>query len=171
MRVFLIGFMCSGKSTVGRLLAPMLELPFVDLDRVVEARVGPLLPFIRREGEAAFRLLEAEVLHELLTGPDAVIATGGGTPCTGDHMRLMTNAGTVIWLDVSMASLMPRIERAGGDRPLLFGLKGEALHTRVAELSMERAGCYAKAPFAIPAGDAPEVVAVRIRDLLRSQPR
>ncbi|MDX9751851.1 MAG: shikimate kinase, partial [Flavobacteriales bacterium] len=74
MRVFLIGFMCSGKSTVGRHLAPLLGLPFIDLDRVVEARVGPLLPYIVAHGEEAFRRHEAAVLGELAEGAPAVIA-------------------------------------------------------------------------------------------------
>ena len=116
----LIGFMCAGKSTVGRALAPMLGVPFIDLDREVEKRVGPLLPFIQREGEQAFRAMEREVLDEVLRGPVRVIATGGGMPCEGDNLLRMKASGTVIWLDVPMPDLMPRIVRAGGDRPLLF---------------------------------------------------
>ena len=163
MRLFLIGFMCSGKSTVGKALAPLLALPFIDLDRVVEQRVGPLLPFIQREGEQAFREIEAVVLHELLEGPSAVIATGGGTPCERDHLERMRQAGKVIWLDVPMDRLMPRIERAGGDRPLLFGLKGDALRERVEGLLEERAACYAAADIIVQAGASAAEVAERIR--------
>ena len=161
--IFLIGFMCSGKTTVGRVLAPLLGLPFKDLDREVEARVGALLPFIQREGEAAFRDLETEVLSELLTGTDTVIATGGGTPCDGDNLVRMKAAGTVIWLDVPMLALMPRIERAGGDRPLLFGLKGDALRERVVQLLADRAPIYAEADMIVQAGAPPATVAERIR--------
>ena len=71
--IFLIGFMCSGKSRVGKVLAPLLGLPFVDLDRVIEQRVGPVLPFFQREGEEAFRGVEHDVLEELLKGPPCVI--------------------------------------------------------------------------------------------------
>ncbi|MBK7383135.1 MAG: shikimate kinase [Flavobacteriales bacterium] len=167
MRLFLIGFMCSGKTTVGRELAKLMEMPFVDLDRVAEERVGPLLPFIQREGEAAFRKVEAEVLEELMNGPDAVIATGGGTPCELDHMARMKSAGKVIWLDVPLEALMPRIERSGGDRPLLFGLKGEALMARVYELLDQRTSTYAEADVIVQANATPTVVAQRIAAVVR----
>ena len=163
MRLFLIGFMCSGKTTVGRVLAPLLGLPFVDLDRIAEQRVGPLLPFVQREGEEAFRRIEAEVLDELLAGPPAVIATGGGTPTQDDHMQRMKEAGTVVWLDVPLRQLMTRIERAGGDRPLLFGLKGDALEARVQELLDSRTPVYAEADVIVQAGATPVEVAERIR--------
>lgn len=162
-RIFLIGFMCSGKTTVGRVLAPLLGRPFLDLDRQLEKRLGPLLPFIQREGEEAFRRIEAEVLGELLDGPPAVIATGGGTPCEGDNMVRLKAAGTVIWLDVPMERLLPRIERAGGDRPLLFGLKGDALRARVEELLDARTPVYAEADIIVQAGATPAEVAERIR--------
>jgi shikimate kinase len=165
-RIFLIGFMCSGKTTVGRALAPLLGLPFSDLDRVVEERVGPLLAFVQREGEEAFRAQEAEVLGELLAGPDGVIATGGGTPCFGDHLARMKEAGTVIWLDVPMEVLMPRIVRAGGDRPLLFGLKGDALRARVQQLLEERTVVYEQADVIVQAGVPPVEVAQRISAVL-----
>ncbi|MBK8500214.1 MAG: shikimate kinase [Flavobacteriales bacterium] len=165
-RIFLIGFMCSGKSTVGRVLAPMLGLSFVDLDRVVEERVGPLLTFVQREGEEAFRAREREVLAELMDGPDSVIATGGGTPCEGDNLALMKEAGTVVWLDVPLEMLMLRIVRAGGDRPLLFGLKGDALRERVLELLEARTPIYAQADIIVQAGVPPMESAGRIRRVL-----
>lgn len=172
MHVFLIGFMCSGKSRIGRELAPLLGLPFHDLDRVIERRVGPITPFFQREGEEAFRKVEAEGLQELSRGPDAVIATGGGTPCDGDNLLVMQGSGTVVWLDVPMVDLMPRIERSGGDRPLLFGLKGDALQVRVEELLAPRIPVYRKADLAVMANVAPPMVAERIRAALdERQPR
>lgn len=162
MRIFLIGFMCAGKSRVGRELATRLRMPFIDLDRLVEERVGPLVPFFHKEGEEGFRKEEARVLGEVLHGPRAVVATGGGTPCVGDSMQRMRAAGMTVWLDVPEPELMRRIERAGGDRPLLLGLKGDALLERVRELLAEREPVYVQADFIVPAGDAPEVVARRI---------
>lgn len=171
MRVFLIGFMCSGKSTVGRHLAPLLGLPFMDLDRVVERHVGPLLPFVQQHGEAAFRVQEARVLNELVIGGPAVIATGGGTACQEGHLRRMAMAGTVVWLDVALPELMRRIRRAGGDRPLLHGLKDEALEKRVKELLAEREVYYAGAHHRMNADDAPELVARQIAERLALQAR
>ena len=160
--ILLVGFMCSGKSTVGKVLAPLLDLPFVDLDRVIEQRVGPITPFFQREGEAAFRAVEQEVLGELLNGPQCVLATGGGTPCEADNLARMKASGTVVWLDVPLADLMPRVERAGRDRPLLFGLSGDELRGRVEELLAERGSVYAQAQMIVQAGGAPDVVAERI---------
>lgn len=162
VHIILIGFMCSGKSTVGRALAALLELPFADLDRSVEQRVGPLVPFFKEHGEAAFRAHEVEVLLELLQGPAHVIATGGGTPCEGDNLQRMKDAGHVVWLDVPLQALMPRIVRAGGDRPLLLGLKGEALQDRVEELLAPRLPVYAGADLIVQAASPPSEVAQRI---------
>lgn len=165
-RIFLIGFMCSGKSTVGRLLAPMVGRPFVDLDREVEKRVGPLLPYIRSHGEEAFREVETEVLDALLVGPDAVIATGGGTPCEGNNLSRMRLSGVVVWIDVPFAVLMPRIARAGGDRPLLFGLKGEELEKRVQALLERRAPIYGDAHIVVKGAAEPAAVARSILSVL-----
>lgn len=160
--IVLIGFMCSGKSTVGRFLAPLLGLPFVDLDRMVEKRVGPLVPFFATHGEAGFRQAEVEALTEVLQGPPVVLATGGGTPCEGDNLQRMKDAGRVVWLDVPMPALMQRIERSGGDRPLLFGLKGEALKARVQELFEPREAIYASADIIVQAAAPPATVAGHI---------
>jgi shikimate kinase len=167
--IVLIGFMCTGKSTVGKALATLLSLPFVDIDRVVEQRVGPLVPYFQRQGEAAFRVEERTALHEQLAGARSVIATGGGTPCEGDNLSAMKAAGVVIWLDVAMHALMPRIIRAGGDRPLLLGLRGEALEQRVSELMTARADCYAQADIIVQAGAPVNEVAARIQQVLALQ--
>ncbi len=166
MHIALIGFMCSGKSTVGRALATLLGLPYVDIDRVVEKRVGPLVPYFQQHGEEAFRQQEHEALIELLQGPTSVIATGGGTPCLFDNLERMKQAGTVVWLDVPLDALMPRIERSGGDRPLLFGLKGDALRARVEELLAPREPVYAQADIIVQAAAPPQVVADRIAKAL-----
>lgn len=171
MRIFLIGFMCSGKSTVGRALAALLDLPFTDLDRVAEQRVGPLLPFVQREGEEAFRRVEAEVLAELIESGAGVIACGGGTPMQGDNMDRLLAAGAVVWIDVPLEALMPRIERTGGDRPLLFGLRGPALQHRVEALLQERLPVYRRAHLAVDGGGLPPAVAACIAEALRAQLR
>ncbi len=169
MRILLIGFMCSGKSRIGRELAALLGLPFHDLDRVIEQRVGAIKPFFDQRGEEAFREVEAEVLAELLSGDDAVIATGGGTPSVPDNLERMLQAGTVVWLDVPMDVLMPRIIRSGGDRPLLFGLKGEALRVQVETLLEPRLPIYEQAHIRIEATGTPGSIAERIRELVTAR--
>ena len=163
MHIFLIGFMCAGKSRVGRELAPLLDLPFKDLDRVIEQRVGPIKPFFEREGEAMFRKEEELVLAELIDGPTSVIATGGGTPCEGNNLGSMKAAGTVVWLNVSVDVLMPRIVRSGGDRPMLAGLTGSDLQERVQQMLTERLPVYQQADVMVDGSVPPEKVALAIR--------
>ncbi len=171
MPVFLIGFMCSGKTRVGRELAAELGRPHADTDRLVEARVGPLVPYFSQHGEAAFRDREREVLLELLDSGDTVVSVGGGTPQAFDNMARMRAAGTVVFLDVPMGALMPRIERAGLDRPLLLGLKGEELRGRVEQLLAERMPVYAQADVVVQADAEPLEVARRIVAALGLQAR
>lgn len=164
--IALVGFMCSGKSTVGRALALRMGLPFHDLDRLVEAEVGPLKPFFDREGEEAFRQREKEALRKVLAGAPAIIGTGGGTLLDATNREALRAAAITVWLDVPLPDLMPRIQRAGGDRPLLFGLKGEALRQRVEHLLAQRKPLYAQADHMVPAGGAvAEVVELIVRSL------
>lgn len=170
MHVLIIGFMCSGKSHIGRLVAQRLGLPHVDTDRLVEQEVGPLLPWIGQHGEAAFRAREAMVLRQVLQGPAAVVSTGGGTPCEGDNMERMLAAGTVVYLDVPVDVLIDRCARKGGDRPLLFGLKGEALANRVRDLLAQRTPVYRRAHVLVRADDTPERIADRITAAVVQRP-
>lgn len=121
MRIYLVGFMGAGKSTVGRALARRLRWPFLDLDHEIEQRAGmPVADLIRERGEDAFRALEHESLERLAEGPRAVIATGGGAFCREHNVELMKRTGTCVWLDPPVAVLFERIERSGRPRPL-FG--------------------------------------------------
>lgn len=168
--IALVGFMCSGKSTVGRALAQRMGLPFQDLDRMVESEVGPLRPFFDREGEKAFRALESNALRKALAGEPAIIGTGGGTLLDAANRDALRAGAMILWLDVPLADLMPRIERAGGDRPLLFGLKGEALQQRVEELLAQREHLYAQADHRVHAGrPVEEVVELVLRSIGRAQ--
>src|SRR5262245_38504620 len=100
--LFLIGFMASGKTTVGRLLAERLDWAFVDLDKVIEDGAGKTVADIfAAEGEPGFRKRETEALREVAQRKKTVVATGGGTPCRDENIRAMLAAGRVFWLDVS----------------------------------------------------------------------
>src|SRR5688500_5217610 len=100
--LFLTGFMGAGKTTVGELLAARLGVPFVDLDDVVAAAAGaPVREIFAARGEAEFRRLESEALATVLDR-DAVIATGGGTPCHADNLAAMRAHGLVVALAVSL---------------------------------------------------------------------
>jgi shikimate kinase len=165
MRVFIIGFMCSGKSAVGRELAKLTGRKFTDIDRAIEHRVGPLLPWMQKHGEAAFRAMETEVLGSLMQEEELLVACGGGTPMGADNMDRMLHAGKVVYLDVDKAVLVERAKRVGGDRPLLFGLKDAALESRIHELLAVREPVYRRAHWHVPASGTPRDAAMQIADL------
>lgn len=171
MSVFLIGFMCVGKTTVGRALAQELGYAWLDLDRALEAELGPLLPWINTHGEAAFREQEQAMLERSLHLPRTVISCGGGTPMVGDNMEHMLAAGTVVHLRMEPDALVERCARKGGDRPLLFGLKGEALRERIVSLLAERAAVYARAHHVVRVDGTIEAAVADIRALLADQER
>lgn len=114
-----IGFMGAGKTTVGRLLAAKLGLPFTDSDHVIEARAGkPIRQIFADDGEPAFRQLEHDVIAGLLAGPGCVLAVGGGAPLHEGTPDLLATAAEVIYLRVGYAEAMRRVGGDGG-RPML----------------------------------------------------
>ena len=116
--IVLAGFMGAGKTTVGRLLAGSLRVPFLDSDHVIEARVGRSIPEIfAADGEPAFRALEHEVIAGLLGGPDVVLALGGGAAEHEETQQLLTSF-PVVFLQVSYAEAMTRVA-GDGNRPML----------------------------------------------------
>lgn len=120
MRIFLIGYMASGKSAVGRLLAEQLRVPFIDLDEWIESNAGMRIPEIfSTQGEAVFRRMESDGLLDLIAHQaNAVIATGGGTPCFENNLEAMLNNGKVIYLRSDAETLAQRIKADASHRPL-----------------------------------------------------
>jgi shikimate kinase len=118
-RIFLVGFMCSGKSTVGKLLADKLGYTFWDIDQVIEEREGKSIEEIfRDEGEEYFRSLERSVLEEFLEKEKVVVSTGGGLGANPTAMEKMKSAGLVVWLDLDFDTFLQRCAHQEG-RPLL----------------------------------------------------
>jgi shikimate kinase len=117
-RIYLIGFMGAGKSTVGRDLSHKLHWPFFDLDAEIQKAEGiPVREIFERHGESRFRQLEKEHLKILASAPKGVIALGGGAYLDPGNRELVENTGTSVWLDGSFAVLRKRI-RPDGSRPL-----------------------------------------------------
>lgn len=120
--IFLIGPMGSGKSAVGRQLARVLGMPFIDSDQEIEQRTGVDVPMIfEREGEEGFRRRERDMIAELTTRERIVLATGGGAVINADNRRHLAERGWVVYLETSVAQ---QAERAGRTRhrPLLQGV-------------------------------------------------
>jgi shikimate kinase/3-dehydroquinate synthase len=139
-RVCLTGFMGAGKSTVGAIVAERLGLRFIDLDREIEAREHAQVPEIfSARGEDGFRVAESEALADVLAGPDAVVACGGGVVLRDANRAAMRAAGHVVYLSVSAEEALARIGDTSG-RPLLAG-DGQALAQQIlgARLSLYRA--------------------------------
>jgi shikimate kinase len=155
-RVYLVGFMASGKSTVGPLLARRLRYPFVDLDHLAEERAGLEIPTIfQRFGEGYFRRLEFEVLRDLARAPGrAVVALGGGTFVSEVNRRLVARSGISVWLDVPFPVLARRLV-SQGRRPLA------ASPDQLRRLHATRLPFYHEADVRIRAGDAPADAVVR----------
>ena len=118
-KIILIGPMGAGKSSIGRRLSKLLDLPFFDTDQAIRERAGVAIDFIfEKEGEAGFRVREERVLAELLTGVHAVIATGGGIVLRPQNREAMKLHGRVVFLETGIEWQLART-RLGTHRPLL----------------------------------------------------
>ena len=123
MSVFLIGYMGSGKSTIGHRLSEIMNLPFIDLDSVIEKKIGITIQNIFREkGECFFREQEQSILTSLNLDNKSIIAAGGGTPCFFDNHNFMKKMGSTVYLKVSPNELCKRL-KLDDKRPLLFNNK------------------------------------------------
>lgn len=108
--IFLVGYMCSGKSTLGPEVARLLGREFIDLDDYIEAQQGcTIVDLFARVGEAKFRVIETAALHEVATRDNAVISCGGGTPCHSGNMDYINEHGTSVWLHTSAERIIARL--------------------------------------------------------------
>jgi shikimate kinase len=149
-KIFLIGFMGSGKSTAGRRLASQLNWSFIDLDEIIEKMEGMKIPDIfSLKGEPYFRKLETKALKDLRSETDTVISTGGGTPCFGDNMDFMLNSGLTIYLKMTPAGLRRRLVRSSEGRPLLKNIDRKDLRVYIAGKLAEREKWYSRAEITI----------------------
>ena len=145
-RVFLVGYMGAGKTTVGKELAKLAGLSFIDLDFYIEGRYHKAVSQIFAErGEEAFREIERNMLHEVAEFEDVLISTGGGAPCFFDNMEFMNEAGQTVYLKVSVEELAKRLELCKSTRPILKGRSGDELKAFIAESLEKREPFYSKA--------------------------
>lgn len=146
MRIYLLGFMGSGKSSLGRRLAKKLDFDFFDIDHGIEEKTGMKVSEIfNTMGENGFRELERTVLHETATLTNTVIATGGGTPCHHNNMDFILENGTSVYLRMSPVSLADRLETSSKIRPLVQNLSGSDLLAEIEERLKKREEYYLRA--------------------------
>ncbi len=154
MKVFLIGFMGSGKTTIGKKLANYLKYEFIDLDKFIEARAGmTIVEYFAAHGEEEFRKMERDVLQKTDYPDNVIVATGGGAPCYSDNMGWMNEHGKVAYLSLSPKALASRLENSTTDRPLIRHLKGDDLVNFIAEKLKEREVFYNQSKCVISASD------------------
>lgn len=145
-RIFLTGYMGAGKTTVGKELAKLAGLSFVDLDSHIEARYYRTVSRLFAEkGEEEFRRIEQRMLQEVAAFENVVISTGGGAPCFFDNMAFMKKSGLTIYLKITVDELVKRLEVCKQTRPVLQGKTGEELRNFVAESLNKRERFYNQA--------------------------
>ena len=156
MRIFLIGFMGSGKTHWGKQLAQRLQLAFYDLDEVVQQSEKMTIPEIfAAKGEEHFRNKEKEMLEKLVDeNASMVVSCGGGTPCFFNNIEFMKKYGTVVWLNTAVNVLMQRLMKERNERPLLKDISDEELRNYIMRKLNERRMYYEQADVVIDKEDA-----------------
>lgn len=148
VRVYLIGYMASGKSWLGKELASATVLDFLDLDELFESRYKvSILDFFEKYGEPLFRKLERELLHETMDSDNLVISTGGGAPCYFDNMDIILKSGTSLYLRMEIPELIGRIKGIKKKRPLLKNVSSARLEGYIRDQLVEREPYYLRANY------------------------
>lgn len=150
MRIFLIGFMGSGKTTIGKILAERLGWSFVDMDAFIEKKYfKTITQLFEEKGEHGFREIEHQVLVDLSEFEHTIISTGGGAPCFYNNVEIMTTKGTCVYLQLSVKELLARLQSGKAERPLISNKNAEELYTYIEQTLSIREPFYRKASFVI----------------------
>ncbi|MDR2907761.1 MAG: AAA family ATPase [Bacteroidales bacterium] len=153
MKIFIIGYMYSGKTTVGKQLAKKLNYDFLDTDVMFEKQHQTTIPtYFAEHGEAAFRAAERRILEELRNYPNnVIISTGGGLPCFGNNVQVMKEIGSVIYLEASVGAIYYRYAKSNAKRPLLANLSKEEAISKIETHLAEREPFYKQANITLSA--------------------
>lgn len=173
MKVYVIGYMGVGKSTWGKKLASILALPFTDLDAEIEKRAGiSITEIFDRQGEAAFRKMERDLLDQFAKSEEhGLLSTGGGAPMNANLMDQMLESGAVVWFQLPPEAIAARVSKSPSKRPLVAGLEGAELTSRISSHLGSRLPVYQRAHFSFSTLNADrtklEVLAGAIRDYIK----
>ncbi|MCX7984973.1 MAG: shikimate kinase [Bacteroidetes bacterium] len=176
--VLLVGFMGSGKSTIGPILANVLGYRFYDIDTIIEEKAQKSIPEIfRTEGETTFRSLERATLAEVLSYTDSVIALGGGTIANPENLQLAKDNGILVYLKISPQEALHRVSYHAEDRPMLKDATGKPLYgahleQRIIELLQQREKFYAQSDITVvtdnqPIGVTVDEIVKRLRPFIK----
>ena len=165
-RIFLIGYMGAGKTTLGKAFSRELGLTFIDLDWYIEERFHKTVQQLFSErGEQGFRELEQKMLHEVAEFEDVVISAGGGTPCFFDNMDYMNACGDTVFLQVEPEVLFHRLKVAKQQRPLLANKSDEELMNFICEALQKRHPFYSQAKFLFRADELEDKSQIQVDSL------
>lgn len=142
-RIYLIGYMGAGKTTLGKRMANVMNLGFIDLDKFIEGKYHMTVPEIFAEhGESGFRTIEQTVLRQVSDIENVVISTGGGAPCFNDNMQLMNDTGLTIYIKASPDELASRLRASKTIRPIVASKSDEELVPFISEHLSKREEYY-----------------------------
>ncbi|MGE0078993.1 MAG: shikimate kinase [Bacteroidales bacterium] len=172
MKIYLIGFMASGKTTVGKELSNALGYKFIDLDEYIETKhKREIKQIFEIQGEEYFRIVESEALKEVSAfDGDFVISSGGGTSCFYNSIDFMNNNGMTIYLRMEVATLVARSIDSNANRPLLFGKTNEELSDYIIRVLDERRKFYEKAQVIVDADKLnPQDLAKTLKEIIQGE--
>jgi shikimate kinase len=145
-RIFLVGYMGAGKTTIGKVLSRRMNFSYIDTDHYIERRYRKKVSDIfAAEGEMYFREMEHRILCEISEFENIVISTGGGLPCFNGNMEIMNNTGTTIYIDISVEELAARLRASKTVRPVLQNRSGNELIDFIRENLDKRRPFYEQA--------------------------
>lgn len=151
IRVFLMGFMGAGKTTLGKALAKDLNISFIDLDQYIEQRyLKSVSQIFATRGEQGFREIESRLLREAGEFDDVIVSCGGSTPLIGDNMDYMLSQGKTVYLKCSNDTLMRRLRAASATRPLIAGKSDAELEAFIESETKRREPGYLRAEYICP---------------------
>ncbi|MDO5665651.1 MAG: shikimate kinase [Bacteroidia bacterium] len=146
LRIYLIGYMGVGKTTIGKKLAEVLDIGFIDLDKFIESKYHKTISELFSEvGEREFRLIEQKSLLEVSEIENVVISTGGGTPCFFDNIELMNRTGVTVYIHAEPEELAARLRASKTVRPIVSGKTKEELTPFITNHLSERERFYKQA--------------------------
>ena len=151
IRVFLMGFMGAGKTTLGKALAKDLDISFIDLDQYIESRyMKSVSQIFATRGEQGFRDIESRMLREVGEFDDVIVSCGGSTPLIGDNMDFMLQHGQTVYLKCDNDTLLRRLKVARSQRPLIASKSDDELAAFIESETARREPGYLRAQYICP---------------------
>ncbi len=164
-KVFLVGYMGAGKTSLGKRLANKLSLQFLDLDLYIEEREGyTVREIFQNEGESYFRKVEHSIIQSICSDDTKwLVSTGGGTPCFHENMELMNSSGVTVYLKTSPEALHERLVKAKQKRPLLENRSNDEMLSYIQRHLIERMPYYEQSSITV---DALSINAAKLQELV-----